>query len=536
MTATRAEFDTIIVGAGSAGCVLAARLSADPARRVLLVEAGGAPPETAAIPSDWPTLFNTAADWSFHTAPQPGCRGRRIFWPRGKMLGGSGSMNAMIYLRGLPSDYDGWAAMGCPGWDWKRVRPDFIAGEDNPKFAGDPYHGVGGPLYVADSPYRDPGETAFIEAAEAAGHRFNADFNGASQDGVGYFQFTLKDGARRGTFGAYLKPALTRPNLTVKTGIRTTRICLQNGRAAGIEGLERGEPVRFDASGEVILAAGAIASPHLLMLSGIGPADHLAAAGVTPRHDLPGVGQNLQDHINIQIAFAAKAPLGIGAWSEADLAASLAEWRDRRTGPRTSPFVAAGGHVTTRYAAEPDLQLYGAVSPHRDYARFLYPGSGFTLHAVLQRPQSRGEIRLASADPLEPPIIDPRYFDGGAETPDLATLVEGVKINRAIAATAPLAALISHELSPSAECRTDADIVQHIRGHCSTLYHPSSTCRMGRDAMAVTDPESFAVHGIEGLAVADASVFPKMISANLNATVILIAERAATRLGAPAAR
>lgn len=525
-------FDTIIVGAGSAGCVLAGRLSVDPSRRILLAEAGGQPPEAAAIPSDWPTLFDTHVDWGFHTEAQPGCRGRRIFWPRGRMLGGSGSMNAMIYMRGLASDYDGWAAMGCPGWGFEDVLPAFLFSEDNPKFAGDPRHGTGGPLHVEDCSWLDPGEEAFVAAAEAAGHRRNPDFNGARQEGVGTYQFTIRGGERWGTFRAYLEPALDRPNLTVKTGVRTTRIHIDKGRAEGIDCLVEGRPVRFGAP-QVIVSAGAIGSPQLLLLSGIGPADELAAIGIAPVADLPGVGKDLQDHINIQISFAAREPIGIGAWSDADMAASLEEWRRARTGPRASPFVAAGGHVCSRFAEEPDLQLYGAVSPHRDYARFLYSGAGFTLHSTLQRPKSRGEIRLRSADPLEAPMIDPRYFLGEEARIDLDTLVEGVEINRAIAAEKPLARMISHELSPSAECRSPEAIARHVRGHCSTLYHPSSSCRMGRDGLAVTDPETFGVHGVDGLAVVDAAVFPRMISANLNATVVMVAERAAARFGAP---
>jgi choline dehydrogenase-like flavoprotein len=275
-----------------------------------------------------------------------------------------------------------------------------------------------------------------------------------------------------------------------------------------------------------VLAAGAIASPHLLMLSGIGPADALRAVGVAPVHDLPGVGQDLQDHPAITLAFAAKRPVGLGAL---DAAGSFAAWQAHRSGPRTSNWAAAGGHVATRHGIEPDLQLYGIAAPHRDYGRFLYPGSGFTLFAVLQRPESRGEIRLRSADPIMAPAIDPRYLGDEGDC-DLATLIEGVRINRAIAAAGPLAEVIAHELSPSAECLDDEGLARHVRGHLASLYHPSSTCRMGSDPGAVVDPRSFEVHGLDGLFVADASVFPRMISANLNATVILVAERAAVAL------
>lgn len=520
-------YDTIIVGAGSAGCVLANRLSADPARQILLLEAGGPAPLASKIPSDWTTMFNTQVDWGYHTEPQPGCRGRRIFWPRGRMIGGSGSLNAMIYMRGLPSDYDGWQAMGCPGWAWADVRPFFLMSEDNARLGHDPHHAMGGPLPVDDCPHIDEGELLWLQAAQVAGYPANADFNGASQEGVGVFQLTARGGERFGTAKAYLGPASGRSNLTVKTGVLTTRILIEKGRAVGVEYLEQGRRGVSFAASEVILSAGAIASPQLLMLSGVGAANELRAAGVEPVHDLPGVGKDLQDHVTTVISYAAKRPIGLGAMTDEDLAQSLGEWQAHRTGPRTSNWASAGGHVRSRPYIEPDLQLYGVASPHRDYARFLYPGSGFSLFAVLQRPESRGEIRLRSADPIEHPAIDPRYFTSDASGCDLATLVEGVKINRRIAAAEPLAGVISHELSPSAECRSDGEIIKHIRGHCMTLYHPSSTCRMGLDAMAVVDPASLRVHGLDGLMVADASVFPKMISANLNATVIMVAERAA---------
>ncbi|WP_062118777.1 GMC family oxidoreductase [Aureimonas sp. AU40] len=520
-------YDTIIVGAGSAGCVLAGRLSEDPDRRILLLEAGGPPPLASRIPSDWTTMFDTSVDWGYHTEPQPGCRGRRIFWPRGRMIGGSGALNAMIYMRGLPSDYDGWEAMGCPGWGWCDVLPGFVGFERNRRLGNDPLHGADGPLDVEDPPHTDEGEHLWLAAAMAAGHARNPDFNGASQAGVGFFQTTTRYGERFGTGKAYLEPALARPGLTVATGVLTTRILVENGRAVGVEYLEGGRPQLAYAASEVILSAGAIASPHLLMLSGIGPADELRAVGVAPVHDLPGVGKSLQDHPNVVISFAANRPIGWGAMSEADLAQSLDEWTRSRTGPRTSNWVSAGGHVRSRPDVEPDIQLYGVASAHRDYSRFLHHGSGFSLYATLQRPESRGEIRLRSADPLEAPAIDPRYFSSDPTGGDLATLVEGVKINREIAAASPLKDVIDRELTPSAECRTDAEIAWHVRGHCTSLYHPSSTCRMGTDDEAVVDPRTFAVRGLDGLHVADASVFPRMISANLNATVILVAERAA---------
>ncbi|WP_245003645.1 GMC family oxidoreductase [Bradyrhizobium liaoningense] len=307
-------YDTIIVGAGSAGCVLANRLSADPHRKVLVLEAGRAAPLASDIPSDWPTMFNTSVDWGYYTEPQAGCRGRRIFWPRGKMIGGSGAMNAMIYIRGLPSDYDGWEKAGCAGWAWRHVLPKFIAFESNARFADNPFHGTRGPLHVADVPHVDPNELKWLEAALGAGLPHNPDFNGATQEGAGFFQFVIKDGERFGTGKAYLRPALGRANLTLKTGVRVTRIIIERSRAIGVEYLENGQPKSAFATSEVVLASGAIGSAQQLLLSGVGPADELKAAGVNVLHDLPGVGRDLQDHINIPITFYAKEKIGVGAW------------------------------------------------------------------------------------------------------------------------------------------------------------------------------------------------------------------------------
>ncbi len=523
-------FDTIIIGAGSAGCVLANRLSADPGRKVLVLEAGRAAPLAADIPSDWVTMFNTGADWSYYTEPQAGCRGRRIFWPRGKMVGGSGALNAMIYIRGLPSDYDAWEAMGCPGWGWKDVFPVFLASEGNADFKDSPYHGTEGPLHIGNVPYVDHYEKLWLEAAQAAGYPYNHDYNGESQEGVGLFQFTIRNGERWGTGKAYLRPALERPNLTMKTGVIVTGLILDGNRVKGVKYLVDGVPETAYADSEVVLSSGAIGSCQLLMLSGIGPAAELEEVGVKPVHDLPGVGKDLQDHLNIPISFYTKEKMGIGAWTDEIIAESFAEWRDKRTGIRTSPWVASGGHVCSRPGVEPDLQLYGAISPHRDYARFLGGTSGITAHCTLQRPNSRGEIRLRSANPIEYPAIDPRYFVSDPEGLDLATMVAGVRINRTIMAQSPMKELVDYELTPSAECESDEEIANYVRGHMTTLYHPSSTCRMGTDAMAVTDPATMKVYGLEGLHVADASAIPKMVSGNLNAPTIMVAERAASMI------
>lgn len=523
-------YDTIIVGAGSAGCVAACRLSVDPSRKVLVLEAGRDAPQASDIPSDWVTMFNTRADWGYYTEPQAGCRGRRIFWPRGKMVGGSGALNAMIYIRGLPSDYDAWERAGCAGWGWRDVFPVFLASENNARFLASEYHGTQGPLHIGDVPYVDEHERLWLQAAEAAGYDFNPDYNGERQEGSGLFQFTIKGGERWGTGKAYLRPALERPNLTLKSGVLVTGLVVEKGRVTGVRYLVDGVPEVAQAESEVVMAAGAIGTCQILMLSGIGPADELQAANVKPVHDLPGVGKDVQDHLNIPISFYTKKPMGIGAWTEETLAESFAEWRDSRTGVRTSPWVAASAHVRSRPGVEPDLQLYGAISSHRDYARFLGGRSGITAHCVLQRPQSRGEIRLRSADPTEHPAIDPKYFVSDESGLDLSTMVEGVRINRRILSQASIRDLIDYELSPSAECKTDAEIADYVRGHMTTLYHPSSTCRMGIDPMAVTDPETMKVHGLEGIRIADASAIPIMVSGNLNAPTIMVAERASQKI------
>ena len=521
----------IIVGAGSAGCVLASRLSENPQRQVLLLEAGRAAPRDSDIPANWVAMFNTGVDWGYHTEPQAGCKMRRLFWPRGRMVGGSGALNAMIYMRGLPSDYDGWQARGCPGWGWRDVLPAFLKSEDNVRLGNSPYHRTGGPLTIADVPYIDATERLWHAAAQAAGLPHNDDFNGATQAGVGFFQLTVKGGERFGTGKAFLRPALGQPNLRLQTGVVILRVLIEHGRAVGVAYLRNGE--RHEArADQVVLCAGAIGSAQLLLLSGIGPADELRAVDVAPVHDLPGVGRDLQDHINIPITFAARERLGIGGMTAGEIGAALAEWDATRSGPMTSNWAAAGGFARSAPdMAEPDLQLYGVISGNRDHARYIAGAPGITLHATLQRPDSRGTLRLRSADPLEHPALDPRYFISDADGSDLATMTLGVRLNRRIAASSPLREVIAHEITPSADAQDDDAIADYIRGHCTTLYHPACTCRMGSDDLAVVDP-SLRVRGIEGLRIADASVFPTMVSGNTNAPTIMIAERAAELIAA----
>jgi choline dehydrogenase len=522
-------FDVIVVGAGPAGCVLANRLSADPARKVLVLEAGRKPPEPSQMPAMWISLVNTEIDWGYHTAPQTGCKMRRIFWPRGKALGGSSAINAMIYMRGLPSDYDGWERAGCPGWGWRDVLPAFIRSESNERLGNDPLHGASGELHVGDPPFVDPTEKLWLAAAQAAGLPFNDDFNGPTQIGAGFFQLFVRNGERFGAASAFLKPVLDRPNLTVRDGVLCTRIVIERGRAVGVEYLRNGR-AEIARAGEVVLSSGAIGSCQLLMLSGIGPADELREAGVDPVHDLPGVGKNLQDHINVPITFHTHEPVGIGGMTGDEIGAAIEEWRAARTGAITSNWAAAGGFAKSDPSVEePDLQLYGVIASNRDHARYVAARPGITLHSTLQRPNSRGEIRLRSADPIEHPAIDPRYFSSDESGEDLATLVRGVRLNRRIAAQSPLAEIIDAEITPSAEAQDDAAIADFIRGHCTTLYHAAGTCKMGTDAMAVVDPQ-LRVRGVEGLRVADASVFPIMVSGNTTAPTLMVAEKCAAAM------
>jgi choline dehydrogenase-like flavoprotein len=522
-----AGFDVVIVGAGAAGCVLANRLSADPARRVLLLEAGEAePPLASRMPAAWISLINTEVDWGYHTVPQRNCFGRRITWPRGRMVGGSGATNALIYMRGSPSDYDRWAAKGAAGWDWQSVLPWFRKSERNTRFAGSPFHGADGELVVADVPAHDPAEELWVAAAEQAGLPRKDDFNDGDQFGCGFFQVMLKDGERQSPADAFLTPVLGRPNLTIVTSALATRILFDGSRATGIDYFRYGKVETVHAA-EIVLAGGSINSPHLLLLSGVGPADALKKAGVAVRHDLPGVGRSLQDHINIVVTCLTDQKVGIGGMSEAEFAAATDEWISKRTGPMANPWSSTGGQARSRPdLAEPDLQVYGVMTPHRDHARYLSLKPGISFFSILQRPQSVGALTLRSPDPLAHPALDPDYFsDEGGN--DLGTLVEGVKLSRRIAAQKALAHLDLAEVTPSAEARTDAEIAAFVRKQCQSIYHPTSTCRMGTDALAVTDPASLKVRGLDGLRVIDASVFPDVVASNICATVFMVAERGA---------
>ena len=521
-------FDYIIVGGGSAGCVLAARLSEDRDTSVCLVEAG--PPDKSVLihcPAGLAVLAkNGQANWGFETVPQPGLGGRRGYQPRGKVLGGSSSVNAMIYLRGQREDYDGWAAAGNPGWGWADVLPHFLKAEHNERGA-DTFHATGGPLNVMD--LRSPSRfgPVFVRAGEQAGHPVNPDFNGARQEGVGLYQVTHKNGERCSAAKAYLTPALGRPNLQVLTGVQATRVLFEGRRATGVEIQEGGARRTLQARREVLLSAGALQSPQLLMLSGIGPGAELQRHGIEVRHDLPGVGQHLHDHVDVvQVVDAPHVTdlFGLslsGAWQ---VLQGIWEWRQWRRGMLTTNFAEAGGFIRSQPGeARPDLQLHFVIGKLIDHGRKTVFGHGYSCHVCLLQPKSRGRLTLASADPLAAPAIDPAFF---AERDDLERLVRGFKLMRSILAQPALAGLRGRELPASAGAVTDEQIEAFIRGHADTIYHPVGTCRMGPGERDVVDA-ALRVHGVEGLRVVDASIMPTIVSGNTNAPVIMIGEKAA---------
>lgn len=520
------EFDYLVIGGGSAGSVIAGRLSEDANASVALFEAGGrgdswvVKTPVAAV-AMLPTTLN---NYAYETVPQPGLNGRRGYQPRGKCLGGSSAINAMIYIRGHKSDYDHWAQLGNTGWSYDDLLPYFLKSENNADLSG-PYHGNDGPLHVSNLQTNNPFHQIYLNAAKEAGFPVNDDFNAENQEGLGIYQVTQKNGERWSAARGYIHPHINkRSNLHVRTGVQVERILFEGRRAVGISYIQDGVKHEARARKEIILCAGAFNSPQLLMVSGVGPAKHLQEHGIPVVHDLPGVGQNLQDHPDFIFGYEAKNLdlIGISLGGAVRMTGSLIKYAQSRQGMFATNFAEAGGFLKTEPSlVAPDVQLHFVVALVDDHARNFRIAHGYSCHVCVLRPKSRGQVTLASADMRVAPLIDPAFL---AEEEDLETLVRGFKLTRKLMDTNALAGVRNKDIFTT-DVHTDDDIRHIIRERADTVYHPAGTCKMGSDKMAVVDAR-LKVHGVEGLRVVDGSIMPTLIGGNTNAPIIAIAEKA----------
>ncbi|MEM9013286.1 MAG: GMC family oxidoreductase N-terminal domain-containing protein [Pseudomonadota bacterium] len=521
-----AEYDYVIVGGGSAGCTLAARLSADRDIRVLLLEAGPRDRNPFIhIPVGFARMTAGPLTWGLKTVPQIHANDREISYSQARVLGGGSSINAEIFTRGRPADFDAWAEeFGCDGWSFREIQPYFLKSESNDLLAGD-WHGTDGPLGVSTLTPQ-PLTRAFVQSCQQLGMPLNPDFNGPRQAGAGPYQVTVRQGRRCSAATAYLKPARHRPNLEVAVDARVLRLLIENGRATGVEVTGAGGRRTIRAAREVIVTAGAIGSPKLLMLSGLGPADHLRDLGIAVAADLPGVGQNLHDHFGIDIVYELKGDTSLDKYKRPHWAALAGlEYLLLRRGPVTSNVVEGGAFwYADRTADAPDLQFHFLVGAGvEDGVPTIASGSGCTLNSYTLQPRARGSVTLRSTDPAAKPLVDPNFL---GDPYDLKTSAEGVRLSREILSQPAMQRFVRREHFPGDSVQTAEDFRAYARKYGRTSYHPVGTCRMGRDANAVVDPD-LRVHGIDGLRVADSSIMPRLVSSNTNATAIMIGEKAA---------